>query len=68
MSIDPSIVKSAIDDPLLPLYCSSLHQDCSCNGKFLEQLTNTSKSMWKIYLIVHLIPLVVFKRKKLKAQ
>lgn len=65
--LTPKIVSQAILDPTMPLDCSMLHSG-SCNHKFLEQLRNTSKSMWKIYLLVHLIPLVVFKRKKLRTE
>lgn len=66
MTLSLDFVWDAIKDNSLLLKCSMLHPKHSCNEKFLHQLINTTKSMWKIYLAVHLIPLIVFKRKKLR--
>ena len=38
----------------------------SCNMKSLSQFVEGCKSVYKMYLLVHLIPLLLFKRKKLK--
>lgn len=38
----------------------------SCNQKGISQFIQGCKGVYKMYLLVHLIPLLVLKRKKLK--
>jgi hypothetical protein len=37
----------------------------SCNAKAISQFFNGCKALYKIYLLVHLIPLITLKRKRL---
>ena len=57
-------VKEAIQNPTHPYKCSQLHAG-NCNLKALSQFTEGCKNVSKMYLIVHLFPLIL-KRKKLK--
>lgn len=66
--ISEDLIQRAIADPTLDLKCNELHPGISCNEKMLEQFMSTNKSLYKMYLIVHLIPFVIFKRKKFKKQ
>lgn len=61
-------IQKAIDNPSLDIKCNELHPGMSCNEKFFKQFLATSKSVYKMYLLVHLIPFVIFKRKKLRKQ
>jgi hypothetical protein len=44
--------------------CSQLHPG-SCNAKAISQFTMGCRGVFKMYLLVHLIPLLTYKRKKL---
>ena len=44
--------------------CHEMHEG-SCNAKALTQFGNGCKSMYKMYLLIHLIPLLTVKRKRL---
>ena len=53
-------------NPLQNEKCVDLHPGISCNTKMGYQFAATCRSLYKMYLLVHLIPFLVFKRKKLK--
>jgi len=57
-------VKEAIQNPNKPYYCPELHAG-NCNLKALSQFTEGCKNVSKMYLIVHLFPMIL-KRKKVK--
>ncbi len=46
--------------------CSDHHPGMSCNDKMVQQFMSGSQSLFKMYLVVHLVPLLVFKIKSLK--
>lgn len=66
MTLNQKFVQKAIEQPELDITCLDLHAE-SCNLKALMQFKNACKTLWKIYLVVHLIPLVL-KRKELKSK
>jgi len=57
--------EAAIFNPLENETCEQMHNG-SCNAKAMSQFVEAYKSIYKMYLLVHLVPLLVFKRKKLK--
>ena len=59
-------IQDAIDHPEVRLFCKDLHHGITCEFKFLNQFISGCKSLSKMYLIVHLVPFLLFKRKKLK--
>ena len=54
----------AILNPLENEKCAEMHPG-SCNMKALSQFREGCKGVYKMYLLVHLIPLLTLKRKKL---
>lgn len=59
-------VQQAIENTLENETCSDFHPGISCNQKAFSQFIIGSKSIYKMYLVVHLVPLLLFKRKHLK--
>ena len=59
-------VRKAILNPLENEKCSDLHPGYTCNEKSLIQFAATFQSLYKMYLLAHLIPFLIFKRKKAK--
>jgi len=57
-------IEKAINNPLQDEKCADMHGG-TCNFKAISQFFMGCKSVYKMYLLVHLIPLVIFKRKKL---
>jgi hypothetical protein len=57
-------IYEALRNPLENETCDQLHAG-SCNMKGMSQFVEGCKGTYKLYLIVHLIPLLIFKRKKL---
>ena len=64
-SLSEEFIRQAILNPLMDEKCSQLHPGVSCNLKMCLQFAATCKSLYKMYLLVHLIPFLIFKRKKL---
>lgn len=62
--LDVGFISQALLNPLEDEKCSQLHKG-SCNLKAVEQFGNGCKSMFKMYLLVHIIPLLTVKRKRL---
>ena len=60
-------IAKAISNPLENETCAQLHTG-SCNVKALEQFREGCRNMYKMYLLVHLIPLLTVKRKKLRQE
>jgi hypothetical protein len=61
-------IREAICDPQQSESCSDFHPGISCNRKAFCQFFLGCKSVTKMYLIVHILPFLVFKRKQLKEQ
>lgn len=57
-------IEKAIYNPLQNEQCIDMHGG-TCNAKALSQFIMGCKSVYKMYLLVHLIPFIIFKRKKL---
>lgn len=66
-AIDPETIQKIIDNPLCNEKCDVLHGG-DCNVKFLIQSFYGARAVFKMYLIVHLVPLLLFKLKKLKKE
>jgi hypothetical protein len=62
LSLD--FIQKAIDNPLQDEQCIDMHGG-TCNAKAVNQFIMGCKSVYKMYLLVHLIPFVLFKRKKM---
>lgn len=62
--IPEDYIQKAILNPLQDEQCCDLHPGISCNMKMLYQFAMTCKNLYKTYLLVHLIPFIIFKRKK----
>ena len=60
-------IYEALRNPAQNEKCHQMHAG-SCNLKALSQFTEGCKGVYKMYLLVHLIPLLTFKRKKLIAK
>lgn len=63
--MDYDFVQTAIANLKEDETCSQLHS-WSCNVKAMLQFYAGVKSVLKMYLVVHLVPLLLFKFKKLK--
>lgn len=61
----PDFILGCLRNPLENETCSQLHAG-SCNMKGFSQFIQGCQGVYKMYLFVHLIPLLVLKRKKLK--
>ena len=46
--------------------CMDIHPDTSCFYEFLTKIALVSKKSAKFYLILHLIPFIIFRAKKIK--
>lgn len=66
MVLTQEIIERGIRDCRL-VSCAELHEG-SCNMKFLEQFSNGCRSLYKLYLIIHLAPVLLFKTKRLRHQ
>ena len=44
--------------------CSAFHAGLSCNTKAWEQFLVGFKGTYKMYLVVHLVPFLLFRRKR----
>ena len=62
--IPPKVLHQAIHNDGY-VECSDLHFG-SCESRFLVCFLRTIKTMSKYYLPIHIIPFLLFKRKKLK--
>lgn len=60
-----SFVEKAIEDVDGTYLCTDFHHHMSCNQKALGQILSTTRSCSKMYFLVHIIPLILFKRKKI---
>jgi hypothetical protein len=65
MNVD--YVSKAINNILCDEKCHDLHGG-NCDIKALSQFVMGCKSVFKMYLLVHLIPFLLFKRKKVVEQ
>ena len=63
--IDVEFVRRALLSDRRDEKCHQLHVN-SCNMKAAIQFVKTVKSMFKIYLMIHLFPLLLFRFKKLR--
>ena len=54
---------AAINNPLQNEKCVDMHHG-TCNQKAVSQFVMGCQSVFKMYLLVHLIPFIMFKRKK----
>lgn len=66
--LSEEFVQKAILNPLQDEKCSELHPGISCNMKCLVQFVNTCKGLYKMYLLVHIVPFIIFKRNKARKQ
>lgn len=46
--------------------CTDFHEGLSCNQKAFSQFLTTAKAVSKMYLVAHMIPFLLLKRKKVK--
>lgn len=46
--------------------CTDFHEGMSCNHKAFSQFLTTAKAVSKMYLVAHMIPFLLLKRKKVK--
>lgn len=65
-ALSPEFVQQAIANPLENELCADLHPGLSCNATMLHQFAHTCQALYKMYLLVHLVPFLLFKRKKLR--
>ena len=63
--LSDDFISAAINNPIENETCEQMHAG-SCNMKALSQFNEGCKSVYKMYLLVHIIPLIMFKRKKLR--
>lgn len=64
--VSSEFVEKAINDLNMPVSCSHFHSEVSCNGKAAQQFVSSLRSCSKIYFLAHLIPFLLFKRKKVR--
>ena len=64
--IPEEFIKKAIDNSLLVDRCRLIHPQYPCNQKMIAQFFLTVKACWKSYIVIHLLSLLLFRRKKLK--
>jgi hypothetical protein len=57
-------ILSAISNSQENETCDQAHPGFGCNEKAIQQFFAGSKSVMKMYLLVHLVPFLLFKRKK----
>lgn len=63
MMLTKEFITRAIMDPTAIQTCAQMH-DGSCDGKAMSQFGEGCKGLYKMYLLVHIIPILMFKRKK----
>jgi hypothetical protein len=68
MQVAPlEVIAKAINDPEGTFLCTDyFHEGLTCNQKALQQFAATVQSCSKMYFMVHIIPFLLFKRKKVK--
>ena len=64
--VSEETVRLAILNPLHDEDCNHYHPGMTCNEKGFSQFFIGSKAVAKMYLMVHLIPFLLFKRKKVR--
>ncbi len=64
----PEFIANAINDLTMPLSCTHFHSGLSCNAKAAAQFVSSVRSCSKMYFLAHLIPFLLFKRKKVRQQ
>lgn len=57
-------IKNAILNELEDEKCWQLHSGISCNLKACQQFKNTFKSLYRVYLLAHVLPFLIFRRSK----
>jgi hypothetical protein len=60
------LVTKAILDLTGEYSCCDFHEGMTCNQKAFSQFATSAKSVAKMYFIAHMIPFLLFKRKKVK--
>ena len=66
-TISQEAIKNILLNPLENEQCHQLHPG-NCNVNALQQFALGCKGVYKMYLLVHIIPLILFKRKKMVKQ
>jgi hypothetical protein len=66
-TLSQDLIQKILLNPLENEKCNLLHEG-NCNVKALQQFAMGCKGLYKMYLLVHLIPLILFKRKKVAKQ
>ena len=64
--IPEQFIKKAIENPLLSMNCKEFHPHSTCNRIMINQFFNTGRISFKSYIVIHLLGLILFRRKKLK--
>ena len=67
-AVSSVVIEQAILNKLQNETCQDYHPGISCNSKAWAQFVQGSRSVFKMYLAVHLVPLLLFKRKHIKEQ
>ena len=62
--IPKELIEKAITQGLV-IKCKHLHKG-SCEILFLKEILKTGKSTFKMYFAIHLLPVLIFKLKKLR--
>lgn len=61
-----SVVLAVTEGP--EVTCAELHPGTTCTREFLRKYENVAKNNWIFYLLLHLIPFLIFRAKKLKSK
>ena len=62
--IPQSLIDKAINSGIL-IKCKHIHKG-NCEMFFLKEILKTAKSTLKMYIIIHLLPILAFKLKQLQ--
>lgn len=54
------------DDAGPKITCADLHEHTSCLREFLRKYENVLKNNWSFYLVLHVLPFLLFKLRKMK--
>ena len=68
MLISDEIMEMLINGLMPKGHCGLIHPGYTCNQKAFAQAAAGIRAVTKMYLIVHLVPFLIFKRKKVRQQ
>jgi len=64
IKVTEELIQIAIEQGYIP--CKSVHSHCGCLAYSFEKFLLVLKKVWAFYIPIHVIPILLFKRKELR--